>query len=67
MGARAEIHGLLRRLAGEGCALSLVSSDADELVALCDRVLVMRHGRIADSVPGDEASEARLLRVAAGV
>jgi len=66
VGARAEIHALLGALADTGCAMLWVSSDTEELHAVCDRVLVMRHGRIVAELPGEEATEARLLSVAAG-
>ena len=42
-----EIYQLMARLAGEGRAILFYSSDAEELAALCHRVLVMREGRIA--------------------
>jgi D-xylose transport system ATP-binding protein len=67
MGARAEISRLWRALADDGHALLLISSDAEEVAGLCHRAVVLRNGRVADELPGSEASEARLLRVAAGV
>jgi D-xylose transport system ATP-binding protein len=67
VGARAEIHSLLMQLVADGCAVLWVSSDAEELFEVCDRVLVMRQGRIVAELPGDEATEERLLSAAAGV
>ena len=67
MGARAEIHGLLTQLVANGCAVLWVSSDAEELFEVCDRVLVMRQGRVVTEIPGSEATEERLLSAAAGV
>ena len=46
IGARAEIHRLIRELAGKGMAVLVISSEPDELPDLCDRVLVMAEGRI---------------------
>ena len=46
-----EIYELMIRLAGEGRAILLYSSDAEELAHLCHRVLVMREGRIAAELP----------------
>jgi ABC-type sugar transport system ATPase subunit/ribose/xylose/arabinose/galactoside ABC-type transport system permease subunit len=46
VGAKAEIHGLIRRLAGEGRAVVLISSDLPEVVAQSDRVGVFREGRL---------------------
>lgn len=67
VGARAEINRLWQELADDGFALLLISSEAEELVDLCDRVLVMRHGRITSELHGDTITAARLLRAAAGV
>jgi ABC-type sugar transport system ATPase subunit len=67
VGARAEIHSLVSQLAADGSAMLWVSSDAEELYEVCDRVLVMRQGRIVAELPGGEATEERLLSVAAGV
>ena len=67
VGARAEISRIWIELAAAGCAILLVSSDAEELVEICDRVVVLRNGRVADAVDKAELSEERLLRLAAGV
>jgi D-xylose transport system ATP-binding protein len=67
IGARHEINTLWKTLAQEGRALILVSSEAEELVEVCDRVLVLRNGKVAGQLAGDEVSEERLLRLAAGV
>ncbi|CAN5565002.1 hypothetical protein BH23CHL8_BH23CHL8_23440 [soil metagenome] len=66
VGARAEIHALLSDLAASGCALLWVSSDAEELVDVADRVVVMRHGRVVGEVAAADASEERLISEAAG-
>jgi ABC-type sugar transport system ATPase subunit len=67
VGTRHEISALWRQLASQGHALLLVSSDAEELVEVCDRVLVLRGGVLAGELPRAELSEERLLRMAAGV
>jgi ABC-type sugar transport system ATPase subunit len=67
VGARAEIHAVLHQLAGDGYAQLLVSADAEELVAVCDRVVVMRAGRRVAELAGAALSEAHLLHHAAGV
>ena len=66
VGARAEIHRLLLDLTRDGKAILLVSSEAEELIEVCDRILVMRAGSIVLEVPAAEASEAILLEAAAG-
>jgi ABC-type sugar transport system ATPase subunit len=67
VGARAEIHALLTDLAANGCGLLWVSSDAEELVDVADRIVVMRQGRVVGEIPASEASEERLIGEAAGV
>ena len=47
VGARAEIHALIRGLAAEGCAVILASSDLPELLGLSDRLLILQDGRQA--------------------
>jgi ribose transport system ATP-binding protein len=66
VGAKAEIHELLRRLAEAGKAILVVSSEVPELVALCDRILVLLRGRLASEVKRDEFSESRILSLACG-
>jgi ribose transport system ATP-binding protein len=63
VGARAEIHGLIRRSAADGAAAIVVSSDFEELATLCDRALVLRDGRVVDEVPGEDMSEQRLTEM----
>jgi ribose transport system ATP-binding protein/rhamnose transport system ATP-binding protein len=52
IGARADIHRLIRDLAARGMAVLVVSSEPDELPDLCDRVLVMAEGRIIRELTG---------------
>jgi ABC-type sugar transport system ATPase subunit len=47
VGAKAEIHLLMRKLAGEGMAILMISSELPEVLGMSDRVLVMNGGRIA--------------------
>lgn len=53
IGAKDDIHAIIEGLGAEGLGVILVSDDAEELQRLCDRVLVMRRGRIAETVSGD--------------
>jgi ABC-type sugar transport system ATPase subunit len=66
IGAKAEIHGIIRRLADDGAAVLLVSSDLPELLVLCDRIVAMRAGRCVGEVAGGEASEPRLAGLITG-
>jgi ribose transport system ATP-binding protein len=62
VGARAEIYETITGLAGEGTSIVVISSDFDEL-AICDRVLVMRHGAVVADVPGSLATKPLLTRL----
>jgi ABC-type sugar transport system ATPase subunit len=64
--AKAEIHQLLRASAADGVALLVSSSENDELLELCDRILVLYRGRIVASLPVNDANEALLGRYAGG-
>jgi ribose transport system ATP-binding protein len=66
VGAKAEIHDLLRQLAGARKAILVVSSEVPELVALCDRILVLLRGRLAGEVRREEFSEELILSMAGG-
>jgi len=61
VGARSEIYALIRRLADDGVAVLLVSSEVPEVLGLSDRVLVLREGRQVYQGPADEIDESRVL------
>jgi ribose transport system ATP-binding protein len=61
VGARSEIYALVRRLAAEGAAIVLVSSEVPEVLGLADRVLVVREGRVVHEAPAEELDEGRVL------
>src|SRR5690606_2897413 len=64
IGAKAEIHRLVERLARSGVAVLLISSDLNELLAMSDRVVVMREGRVAGTLSRSEASRAAVMELA---
>ncbi|MGH9846773.1 MAG: ATP-binding cassette domain-containing protein, partial [Blastocatellia bacterium] len=64
VGAKAEVHQLLRELARQGAAIIAISSDLPEVLAVSDRVLVMREGRITGELERREASEEAIMRYA---
>lgn len=66
IGAKADIIKLVRRLAAEGMAIIAVSSELEELLALSDRILVMRDGCCIGERPVHETSEHELLMLAGG-
>ncbi|MDK1491301.1 sugar ABC transporter ATP-binding protein [Sinorhizobium sp. 7-81] len=67
VGAKAEIHRLLRELARSGIGIVLISSEMPELLGLSDRVLVVREGRIAGELGAAEMTEEAVIRLASGV
>jgi rhamnose transport system ATP-binding protein len=64
--AKAELHRLIREQVERGLAVLLISSELPEILALSDRVLVMRRGRIAAELAHGEVSAERILAVALG-
>lgn len=66
VGAKAEVHGIIRMLAAKGVAIIVISSDLPEVLALADRVLVMREGRQAGLLGITEATQERVIALAAG-
>jgi ribose transport system ATP-binding protein len=62
VGAKAEIYKVIARLAEDGLAVVVVSSELSELAELCTRILVMRDGELVAEVDGAEATELGLLR-----
>ena len=67
VGAKTEIHRLLRELARTGIGIVVISSEMPELLGLSDRVLVVREGRIAGELGADEMSEEAVIRLASGL
>ncbi|MFJ4918825.1 sugar ABC transporter ATP-binding protein [Streptomyces sp. NPDC088725] len=61
VGARAELYAVIRRLADDGLAVLLVSSEVPEVLGLADRVLVLREGRVVHRAPAEELDEHRVL------
>jgi ABC-type sugar transport system ATPase subunit len=66
VGAKFDIHSLLRELAAGGVAIVLASSDLPELIGMADRILVMREGRQAAIVPAAGLTQAQLLTLSFG-
>jgi ABC-type sugar transport system ATPase subunit len=64
VGAKAEIHALLFDVARRGAAVLVISSDLPEVLAVADRILVMRDGRIAGELDGPTATEEAVARLA---
>jgi len=59
--AKAEVHELLDALAGRGIAIIAISSELPEVMAISDRILTMREGRITGELAGSDATAERLM------
>jgi ribose transport system ATP-binding protein len=66
VGAKAEIYDLMRRLAEQGVAVIMISSDMEEILGTSDRVAVMHEGRLTGVLERDECSEEAIMRLAVG-
>jgi ribose transport system ATP-binding protein len=66
IGARNAIYDLIRRYAGSGTGFVICSSDTEDLVSACDRVLALADGRIVEELHGSAISEGEVLRAISG-
>jgi len=67
VGAKAELHAWIDRLAASGCAVLLISSDMPELLNLSSRILVLREGRMVGELARADATQDRVLRLMSGL
>ncbi len=65
--AKQEIYRFLAELAAGGAAILLISSEMEEIIGMCDRVLVMREGRLAGELRGEAVAEHRIMVLATGL
>lgn len=63
VGAKSEIYQLMRRLAGEGAGIIMISSELPETIGMCDRLLVMHEGRISGELDKAEATPERVAQL----
>ena len=66
VGAKAEVHSILRKLADQGVAVLMVSSELPEILGASDRIMVMHEGDVTGFLDADEATEERVMFLAAG-
>jgi rhamnose transport system ATP-binding protein len=67
VGTKADVHRTISHLAAGGLTILLISSELLEILAMSDRVLVMREGRLAAELSRTEATEERIIQAAAGM
>jgi ABC-type sugar transport system ATPase subunit len=66
VGAKSEIHALMHRLAGQGVAIVMISSELPEVLGMSDRCVVLREGRVAGELSRSEATEEKIMALATG-
>ncbi len=66
VGAKEEIYNIIHRLAQNGVAIIVLSSEAQEIMRVCDSSLVMYHGRIVGHVQGTDMNEKQIMYLATG-
>jgi len=64
IGAKTEIHKLLRRLTNKGIGIIVISSELPEVLAVSDRILVMKQGRISGEIAAAEATQEKIMNFA---
>ena len=62
VGAKYEIYTIINRLASEGKGIILISSELPEILGVCDRIYVMRDGKIVGEMPASEASQEKVMK-----
>ena len=67
IGAKSEIYQLIHELAAAGMGCLVISSEMNELIGLCDRVVVLRERRLMGELRGGEVTESNIMMLAAGV
>ncbi len=66
VGAKEEIYGIIHSLAQSGVAVVVLSSEAQEIIRVCDRSLVMFHGSVVGQVQGETMTEQNIMYLATG-
>lgn len=66
VGSKVEIYQLMNRLAAQGVAIIMISSELPEILAMSDRILVMQQGSIAGEFSAEEATQEKILNCALG-
>lgn len=64
VGAKLEIYELVNRLVAKGKSIIMISSELPEVLGMCDRILVMRNGRITGELASDDATQEKIMQYA---
>lgn len=66
VGAKEDIYNIILELAKQNIAIVILSSEAQEIIRICSRAVVMYHGGIQDELTGEEMTEETIMRLATG-
>lgn len=66
VGAKADIHGILHKLANEGMGIIVISDDMNELIINCNRIIVMKNGKISGMINSADYNESTLAELVNG-
>lgn len=66
VGAKKEIYELMNQFKSEGMGILMISSEIPELLGICDRIMVMRDGKIAGTLVRSEVTQEKIMRLAIG-
>ncbi len=66
VGTKVEIHKLVLKLASEGTAVTFISSETDEMLRTCSRLVVMRDGHVVGELVGDDLTQSKIMNTIAG-
>ena len=67
VGAKTEIYKIINNLAENGVAVIMISSERPEIVGMCDRVVIMRNGKVTRELQKEELTENMMIKYAMGV
>lgn len=67
VGSKSEIYQIIHEQAAAGCGILMISSELQELIGMCHRIVVMRAGQIVGEVSGEKKTERDIMEMAAGV
>lgn len=67
VGAKSEIHNMLRDLCNEGMGIIVISSELPEIIGLCDRAIVMHEGKVVGEATKDDLNEQTLITMASAI
>ena len=66
VGTKVDIQKLVLKLASEGMSITFISSEQDEMIRTCSRLVVMRDGRVVGELTGDDISQGKIMSTIAG-